>query len=476
VSCVPLSSRCASLAVLAVLVAAAGCAAQRPQPVSPSASIEEREPADDRIPLSLDERVAELTFLTNVLRETYAHLEVKRRQWGVDLDELFAEYRSLAERADTWTRWERVMVAFVSELHDAHLVWRRRRGPTERRRRVVRLGIETRFVGEALVVSAVWPGSHAERAGLRVGDRIVGMDGAAVEQRMGQLASLRSWSRVEAGRYDFAEEWPASRTFVDEAPRPRRVTRQRPDGGYETLSVLPEVTGRPGPKPLPFELERHGCAAVLRLRTLGLGAEALAPLKPLAAEIHASACGLVIDLRGNGGGYDKAAKTVASFFAHQPVTGAVVQVRLSSRARSARGAWRALVEDPVHRGWSRPQPVMAEAGAPRPFPGRIVAAIDAGCRSSCEMLALLLRALGATLVGERTGGSTGAPITVALPTSGARVTVPAWALLTPEGHSVEGHGVAPDETVTLKDEDLIAGRDPVLSRAVTLVTPSGASR
>src|SRR5689334_17572746 len=75
----------------------------------------------DAVPFGPDERAGELAFLRDVLRETYSHLDTKKQQWGVDLDERFARYEPAIRKADTWDRYERVMVAFVSEFHDAHL-------------------------------------------------------------------------------------------------------------------------------------------------------------------------------------------------------------------------------------------------------------------------------------------------------------------------------------------------------------------
>src|SRR5262249_50450833 len=90
---------------------------------------------------------------------------------------------------------------------------------------------------------------------------------------------------------------------------------------------------------------------------------------------------------------------------------------------------------------------------------------DAGCRSSCEALAMLLRAAGGRLFGERTGGSSGAPVSALMPKSGARVTVPAWEMFDPAGNPIEGRGIMPDETLAPTRADVSAHQDPVLDRA-----------
>jgi C-terminal processing protease CtpA/Prc len=92
-------------------------------------------------------------------------------------------------------------------------------------------------------------------------------------------------------------------------------------------------------------------------------------------------------------------------------------------------------------------------------------AIDAGCRSACESLALILRTAGARLFGERTGGSSGAPIAVTLPRTAARVTIPAWSMVDVAGRPIEGEGIAPDEELRWTRDDVAAGRDPIIARA-----------
>jgi C-terminal processing protease CtpA/Prc len=231
--------------------------------------------------------------------------------------------------------------------------------------------------------------------------------------------------------------------------------------------VRPEEKGPAGRDHTPVSLRREGCTAVLRVRTLVLPrAFQDHDLPALIAEAH-DACGLVIDLRDDAGGYDTAAQAIVTALSDRPIGGASFRVRLSPLVRRERPAWRGLPEDPARRGWSLPQPITAAAG-PRQFAGPIVAIMDAGCRSSCETLALLLHARGALLVGARTGGSTGAPLTVPLPRSGARVTVPVWAVHDGAGQSIEGVGVAPDAPIDVTATDLRERTDPMLARALAL--------
>jgi carboxyl-terminal processing protease len=468
---------------LVVIALVAGCAAEpRPRAIAapPAAEAPATPPPDasaapvvvdpERVPFDADARAEELAFVRDALRDTYAHLETKQRQWGIDLDELFARYEPRIRAAETWTRYERVMVELVSELHDGHLQWRRRRGPSETKRRVVRLGLSTQLVGDELIVSEVWPGSDAERAGVRRGDRILSIDDQPVADRLAGLAKLRSWSRIENARYEFAQAWPASRSAADAIPRERTLELELRDGTRDALAIVPETSPRPGgPRP-KLELDRRGTIALLSVRSLDRSvADTRRIARELAEEIFAEPHGLVVDLRGNKGGYELGALAIVSELSPAPVVGGSTRVRLSAHARE-RQVWRDLPEDPERPGWSVEQPLQSDGLAARAYPGAIAVLVDAGCQSSCETLALLLRTMGARLFGETTGGTGGAPIKIALPHSGARLAVPARAAFDRAGEPIEGRGVAPDEVVTPTRDDVAAARDVVLERGIAHVS------
>lgn len=453
--------------MLVLLVAA--CASAPPRREAP------RAPAPavvaDRVPFGPEERAAELAEMRDALRDVYAHLDTKQAQWGISLHEMFERYEPMIRRAETWSAYESVMVKFISELHDAHVQWRRKRAATEAKRRIVRLGLDTVFVGDELIVSNVWPGSNAERAGLAVGDRIVAIDGHAVADRARALATVRSWSQEDVARYDFAAEWPVSRIKADAAPRAREIVRERPGGTQDTLSIVPETTPRPGERPPAVELQWRGDLAILGVHTLK---EHVADTRKLAAaaasQIFAKPNGLVVDLRGNDGGYEDGGRALAAQLVTGHVVGANTRVKLSSQARAQQRVWRDLAQDPANPGWSALMPLAIDGVAPRAYPGKIAVLVDAGCASSCESLALLLRAAGARIFGARTAGSGGAPVTITFARSGARLSIPARAAFDLGGEPIEGRGVAPDEPIAATRADVAARRDAALERALDWVT------
>jgi C-terminal processing protease CtpA/Prc len=435
-----------------------------PPPPAPAVASPPAPLGPDDVPFNADQRAEELAFLRDALRDSYVHLEAKQKQWGVDLDALFKTYEPKIRGAATWSQYEWVMASFVSELHDGHVTWRRKRGKSEARRKVARLGLQTVLVADHLIVSEVWPDSSVARAGVKPGDRIIAVDGKSIADRLTALASLRSWSRFESARYDFAASWAASRYPADATPKSRTLSLE--SGGTTTDVVLvPETKGRGGPGK-PVELAWRGDIAILHVRDLhGHVRDTRKEAVAAATAIFAKPAGLVIDLRGNGGGFEDGARAIVAQLAAKRITAGNTRVRLSKLAREVK-AWSSLVEDPAKPGWSSRLPIEVDGVAARDYGAKIAVLIDAGCQSSCESLALLLRALGARLIGETTGGTAGAPVPVTLPRSGAIVQVPARAAYDPADKPVEGNGVVPDDVVLATRADLAARRDAALERAV----------
>jgi carboxyl-terminal processing protease len=75
-------------------------------------------------------------------------------------------------------------------------------------------------------------------------------------------------------------------------------------------------------------------------------------------------------------------------------------------------------------------------------------------------------------VGEATGGSTGQPLSIKLPGGGSgRICVKRDRF--PDGREFVGVGVAPDIEVKRSIDDVRAGRDAVMVRAISVVLAKG---
>ncbi|HVU06182.1 MAG TPA: S41 family peptidase [Candidatus Paceibacterota bacterium] len=157
---------------------------------------------------------------------------------------------------------------------------------------------------------------------------------------------------------------------------------------------------------------------------------------------------LIIDLRGNPGGYLDAAIDMASWFLP---SGKVVV-----REEFGRGQ-----EESVYR--SKGYNIFTDRL-------KLVILVDGGSASASEILSGALSENGkATLVGTKTFGKGSVQELVNLtPDTSLKVTIAKW--LTPNGNSISKLGITPDYVVELTDADIKANRDPQMDKAVELLS------
>jgi carboxyl-terminal processing protease len=151
--------------------------------------------------------------------------------------------------------------------------------------------------------------------------------------------------------------------------------------------------------------------------------------------------GLILDLRGNPGGWLHEAVLTAGIFL--PKDELVLIERLKD-------------------GTERPFRTSEQPTAPN-IP--MVVLVDGGSASASEIVAGALQDQGrATLIGEKTFGKGSVQIPHQL-SNGAelRVTIARW--FTPNDRAIHGEGLEPDITVELSAEDFEAELDPQLDRA-----------
>jgi carboxyl-terminal processing protease len=151
--------------------------------------------------------------------------------------------------------------------------------------------------------------------------------------------------------------------------------------------------------------------------------------------------GLIIDLRGNGGGYLRAAQEILGRFLR---TGDAT-----------------LEQD--RDGTRTPLPIIH--GDMQVYDLPIVVLVDGGSASASEITAGALQDYKrAILIGEQTFGKGSIQNVIDLPDgSSVRITIAHW--FTPQGRAIQDVGLTPDLVVTLTPEDYNTGRDPQLDTA-----------
>jgi len=151
--------------------------------------------------------------------------------------------------------------------------------------------------------------------------------------------------------------------------------------------------------------------------------------------------GLIIDLRGNPGGFGAMANGLAGLLETKQTSLGVMSMRA------------AKINFVVY----------PQAGA---YDGPVVILTDSGSASTSEVFAAGLQELGrAVVVGERSMGAALPSYIEKLPT-GALFQYAIADFKTPKGVLIEGRGVVPDVEMNLTRAALLAGHDPQLDAAI----------
>src|SRR3989344_5459712 len=283
------------------------------------------------------------------------------------------------------------------------------------------VGMEIAVRDQVLTVVSPLKGTPAERAGIRSGDRILEIDG--VETRGMDIST--AVSRIRGPRGTQVRLLVMREGFPE--PREFEVTR-------EVINV-----------PIVATEARSG-VFVIELQSFTANSPELFR-RGLREFVESGSRNLVLDLRGNPGGYLEAAVDMASWFL--PSGRVVVTEDYAGNAESV-----------VHR--SRGYDVFNENL-------RMVILVDRGSASASEILAGALKHWGvAKMVGDSTFGKGSVQELVEITKDTAlKVTVARW--VGPDGIPIPLEGIAPDVVVKLTEEDAKADKDPQLDRAVEIL-------
>lgn len=266
------------------------------------------------------------------------------------------------------------------------------------------------------------PGNPAEIAGIQFGDVLVAVDGVPITPEM-LVREVADMVRGEKGTIVVLTViHPGSSERVD-------ITIQRDD------ILLPSVSYRMLDEEMPIgyiQLTRFSGESGNEIRAA------------LEAVLDEGAEGLILDLRGNGGGLLTAAVDVADHFLDRTVV-----VRQESRREGNR------VEQTTNNTLVPDLP--------------LVVLVDGGTASAAEILAGALQDYErALLVGQRTFGKGSVQLVFEL-SDGSSVHVTAARWFTPDGHQIDQQGLEPNFGVEVTQEDIDNNRDVMLNRGVDVL-------
>jgi carboxyl-terminal processing protease len=284
------------------------------------------------------------------------------------------------------------------------------------------VGMEIAAQGGTLVVIAPLKGSPAERAGILTGDKIVKIGDK-------DTTNMSTDEAVNLIRGD--KGTPITFTIV-------RAGRKVPFDITATRDVIdiPTIDNKDIGNGI-YKIDLYSFSA----NSPDLFRQALRGF------VESGDSKLILDLRGNPGGYLEAAIDMASWF-------------LPSGKVIVRESYGSGKDETVYK--SKGYDV---------FKGKLpfVILVDGGSASASEILAGALEEQGkATLVGQKTFGKGSVQELVDItPDTSLKVTVARW--LTPNGLSISKQGITPQYVVERTEAQFTAGKDPQLDKAIEVV-------
>jgi carboxyl-terminal processing protease len=274
------------------------------------------------------------------------------------------------------------------------------------------IGAEIGLRSDIPTIIRILPGNPAERAGLLAGDVIVGVN----EESTADWTSTKTAEKIR-GAVDTTVKISVMRSGEEKEFTVTRAIVNNPS----IQTVVENGVGR-------LTITRFDA------ETADLARKAAQSFK------QQNVRGVILDLRGNGGGYLTAAQDVAGLWLNDKV---VVSERTNGK-----------VVDELKSGTN---PLLS--GIPT------VVLVNSTSASASEIVAGALQDhKAATLIGEKTYGKGTVQKVINLDAGTLlKVTIARW--YTPNGKNITKEGVTPDKTIELKPEDANAGRDPQMDAA-----------
>jgi C-terminal processing protease CtpA/Prc len=384
-----------------------------------------------------DLRLLSLYRFWNIIEYWFPYRDLIEEDW----DGVLREFIPRLWVADSADAYRLTMMALVARVHDGHAnLWNMLsvRPP----RGVHRLPVTLRFIEEKAVVTGFSHAMLGPASRLRVGDVILGIDGARVD------SLVAAWEPHYAASNQPTRLRDMARSLTQGPAGPVRVTGERDGKPFAVvahrvpLASLDRMAGSTHDLPGETFQMLAPDVAYLKLSSVSVSEATEYVRRAAGAKV------LVIDIRN---------------YPREFMVFALGRHLVSARTEFARFT-KADPSNPGAFRWAAP---IALSPAPPHFNGSVVILVDESSQSSAEYTAMAFRAApNALVVGSTTAGADGNVSPIPLP-GGLRAMISGIGVFYPDRRPTQRLGILPDLVVRPTIASIRQGRDEVLEAGVS---------
>jgi C-terminal processing protease CtpA/Prc len=374
--------------------------------------------------------------ILEIIQEGIEEYYYDRTFRGIDLKQRFRLAKERVKKASTNGEVFSIIAGLLTDFDDSHLYFI----PPNRVSRV-EYGWQIQLVGDRCFVVFVKPGSDAAQKGLKVGDEIWSIDGYAPTRE-------NLW-KIKYSYYTLKPRVAVILTVLDPDKREREMVTV---SKFTSIKEFYDAKKKKEPDPSPFHVVSDELF-IWKMRSFSISDGAIDEAMKRAMPFES----MVLDLRDNSGGYEKALLRLLGYFFNHDVKLGDIQRR------------------------KRVRPLVAKPrGSDKFFRGKLIVLVDSNSASAAEMFARVVQLeKRGIVIGDRSSGMVMRSILHGESTfrgtynfatySFFAVSITDADITMADGKSLEHAGVAPDQVLLPTGSDLAAGRDPVLSRAAEIL-------
>ncbi len=376
-----------------------------------------------------------LRIVKNEVKKNYYDPEFH----GIDFEDRFKAAEEKLNAATTSSQSLAIIAQVLIDFNDSHLYF-----IPPSTNLVVEYGWRSRAIGDKVMVTLVKPGSDAEAKGLKPGDQILSVSGFRPTRK--ELWKVLYFYNAISRRdgLNLTVLSPGAEAPRELVIKSQMKTQPRSIGFTSYFRLFDDFYDE--------ENDKHRFVTLGPVTVWKMPSFAFEP--PQADDLVGSrvkGTALVLDLRGNGGGYVKTMEVLTSNFFDKELKVAEL------------------------KGRKKMDPIIAKDRGKARFSGKLIVLLDSASGSASEIFARVIQLeKRGTVLGDVSSGSVMQSKNYEGDVGSGNSIVPFAMSITnadvimSDGKSLEHTGVIPDELMLPSGEDLAAGRDPVMARAVEL--------